>query len=441
MTKSPGLSVCMIVRNESANISDALACFTPFADEIIVVDTGSTDNTKEIAARFTSLVYDFEWIDDFAAARNFAMSKASKSYHLWVDADDRFDSENQRRIESLKSGFDGKKAYYFILVNRQEDLAPTSCRQLRCFPIADGIRFNRPIHEQAFESVMEAGFEMEFPEIVINHLGYMTHEIRLAKAMRNLAIMERQRAEGSTDGGLYFFLALTYSPLGRQEEAMECMAQALEYFEKESYNHHLIAEGYLFQAKLAFEMGDHDKCLRNLAVLGSLAGANPVYNYSMGILYQRMGRHREAVEAITKVCGKNYVPNLFPTQPLPNESELFLHIAYSLYCMNEQKGALELINASKVGRARSWEWLGTKAFSYQNLGLAHIAFEAALRLGELEPQSWGRLGAVYKLRGYTQKARECFARAGMDDYLKTPAPPTGDRKEGGEAINGRSQLL
>jgi glycosyltransferase involved in cell wall biosynthesis len=412
----------MIVKNESANLADALACFTPFADELIVVDTGSTDNTREIAARFTARVYDFAWIDDFAAARNFAMSKATKSYHLWVDADDRFDPENQRRIQSLKSGFDGTKAYYFTLINRQEDSAPTSCRQLRCFPIAEGIRFQRPIHEQAFESVMEAGLKMEFPDIVVEHLGYMTYEVRLAKAHRNLAIMEKQRAEGSEDGGLYFFLALTYAPLGRREEAIECMAQALERFEKDSYNHLLIADGYLFLAKVAFEMGDHDKSIRHLALLGSLADGNPVCNYHMGILYQRMGRHREAVEAINKVYGKSYIPNLFPTQPLPCDSELLLHMAYSLYCMNEQKRALELINSSQVGRARSWEWLGTKAFSYQNLGLAHIAFEAAMRFGELEPQSWGRLGAVYKLRGYTEKARQCFARVGMEDYLKTLPP-------------------
>ena len=422
MAKSPGLSVCMIVKNESANLADALACLTPFADEIIVVDTGSTDDTREIAARFTSRVYDFEWVDDFAAARNFAMSKATKSYHLWVDADDRFDTENQGRIESLKAGFDGTKAYYFILVNRQEGLAPTSCRQLRCFPNEDAIRFHRAIHEQAFESVLAAGLEFEFPEITVTHLGYMTHEVRLAKAMRNLAIMEKQRAEGSEDGGLYFFLALTYSPLGRPEEAMECMAEALERFEKDSYNHHLIPEAYLFQAKLALEMGDQDGSIRKLALLGSLAGVNPIYNYNMGILHQRMGRHREAVDALAKVCGKNYIPNLFPTQPLPSEPELFLHIAYSLYCLNERKSALELINSSQAGRARSWEWIGTKAFTYQNLGLAHIAFETALRFGELEPQSWARLGAVYKLRGYMQKARECFARAGMPEYLDGVRP-------------------
>ncbi|MGO9688627.1 MAG: glycosyltransferase family 2 protein, partial [Syntrophobacteraceae bacterium] len=93
MPQSPGLSVCMIVKNESANLAEALACFSPFADEIIVVDTGSSDNTKEIAARFNTRIYDFEWAEDFSAARNFAMSKAGKSYHLWVDADDRITPE------------------------------------------------------------------------------------------------------------------------------------------------------------------------------------------------------------------------------------------------------------------------------------------------------------------------------------------------------------
>ena len=346
------------------------------------------------------------------------MSRASRSYHLWVDADDRFDGENQRRIEILKSDFDGRKAFYFILVNQHGDQAPVSCRQLRCFPIAEGIRFDRRIHEQAFESVMAAGLEMVFTDIVVTHLGYMTQEVRVEKARRNLAMMEKAKAEGSEDGGLYFFLALTYAPLGRKQEAMECMAEALERFQKENYNHHLIPEAYLFLAKVACEMGDYDKSLRNLAVMGCLAGANPLYNYHMGILYQRMGRHREAIEALKKVCGKKYVPSLFPTQPLPNDSEVILHMAYSMYCINEQRGALELINSSKAGQGRSWEWMGTKAFSYQNLGLAHIAFEAALRFGELEPASWARLGAVYKLRGYSEKARKCFARAGMPDYLK-----------------------
>ncbi|MGC9193863.1 MAG: glycosyltransferase [Syntrophobacteraceae bacterium] len=423
MTKSSGLSVCMIVKNEEANISDALASFTPFADELIVVDTGSTDNTRDIAAGFTPLVYDFEWIEDFSAARNFAMSKATRGYHLWLDADDRIDAENQSLIQALKSDFDGKKAFWFILKNLQGDHTPTSCRQLRCFPLAEGIRFERRVHEQAFESVMAAGLQAELADIVIQHLGYMTDEARLAKAIRNMTMMEKSRAENEEDGGLLFSLALTYSPLGRKEDAVECMAQALERFEKESYNHHLIPEAYLFLGKLAYEMGDYDQSVRKLAVVKSLVADNPLHNYQMGLLYQQMGRHRQAVEALGNVLGKKYIPNLYPTQPLPNEAELLLHIAYSLYCLDDQKAALELINSSKVGPCRSWEWIGTRAFTFKNIGLAHIALETALRYGEIEPVSWARLGAIYKLRGYVDKARQCFDRAGMPDRLQTANKP------------------
>ena len=414
MAQSPGLSGCMIVKNESANIADALACFGPFADEIIVVDTGSRDNTKEIAARFTSKIYDFEWVDDFSAARNFALSKAVKSYQLWVDADDRISPENQGHIESLKSHFDGKKAFYFILENHQTDGPPSSCRQLRCTPITGEVLFEGRIHEQIFPSAVRAGIELAITDIVISHLGYMTEENRKAKARRNLAIMERERAEGRNGGGLHFFLAMTYAYLDRRQEAIRSMEEALESFEKENYNHHLIPEGYLFLARVSLEMEEHDKCVRYLAMAGSLVDGNPLYNFLMGIIYQRLGRHREALRVFREVFGKKYVPNLFPTQPLPSYSELLLHMAYSFCCMNDHQSALKLINASAPQGAelgRSWEWLGTKAFMLENSTFAQIAFETALRFGTLEPVSWGRLGAVYKLRGFSEKAQECLLHA------------------------------
>ncbi|MGA2025812.1 MAG: glycosyltransferase [Syntrophobacteraceae bacterium] len=416
MAQSPGLSVCMIVKNESANIADALGSFRPFADEIIVVDTGSTDDTKQIAARFTSKIYDFEWIDDFAAARNFAMSKAVKSYQLWADADDRITPENQGHIESLKSHFDGKKAFYFILENHQSDASPSSCRQMRCTPITGEVLFEGRIHEQIFPNAVRAGLQLVTTDIVITHLGYMTEQVRIAKAKRNLAMMERERAEGRDDGALHFFLALTYAPFGRRVEAIRSMEEALERFEKENYNYHLIPEGYLFLARVSFEMEEHDRCVRYLAMAGSLVGGNPMYNFNMGILYQRLGRHSEALRVFKEVCGKEYVPDLFPTQPLATYSELLLHMAYSFCCLNDRQNALKLINASALQGselARSWEWLGTKAYMFKNIRFAQTAFETALRLGALEPQSWGRLGLIYKLRGFSQKAQECLLRAGV----------------------------
>ena len=82
------ISVCMIVKNEEAQLRACLDSIKPIADEIVIVDTGSTDCTKAIAAEYTDLIYDFPWIDDFAAARNFAFSKATKDYIYTADADE-----------------------------------------------------------------------------------------------------------------------------------------------------------------------------------------------------------------------------------------------------------------------------------------------------------------------------------------------------------------
>lgn len=95
-------SLCMIVKNESAVLANCLDSLKDIMDEIIIVDTGSTDNTKEIAEQYTPYVYDFEWKDDFAAARNFAFSKASGDYIYSADADEVLDRENQNKLKNLK---------------------------------------------------------------------------------------------------------------------------------------------------------------------------------------------------------------------------------------------------------------------------------------------------------------------------------------------------
>jgi len=96
------ISLCMIVKDEEATLERCLNSVIDFVDEIIIVDTGSTDNTKKIAKNFKSKIFDFEWIDDFAAARNFAFKKASMDYILWLDADDYIDDINREKFKLLK---------------------------------------------------------------------------------------------------------------------------------------------------------------------------------------------------------------------------------------------------------------------------------------------------------------------------------------------------
>ena len=96
------ISVCMIVKNEEKVLARCLDSLRPIADEIIIADTGSTDATKEIAARYTDKIYDFTWIDDFAAARNFVFSKATQDYIYSADADEVLDEVNCKKFLQLK---------------------------------------------------------------------------------------------------------------------------------------------------------------------------------------------------------------------------------------------------------------------------------------------------------------------------------------------------
>ena len=96
------ISLCMIVKNEERVLARCLDSVADLMDEIIIVDTGSTDSTKEIAARYTDKIYDFSWIDDFSAARNFAFSNASMEYIYSADADEVLSDENREKYRVLK---------------------------------------------------------------------------------------------------------------------------------------------------------------------------------------------------------------------------------------------------------------------------------------------------------------------------------------------------
>ena len=95
------LSACLIVKNEEDNLAACLESIHGIADELIVVNTGSVDRTKEIAAQFGARVFDFPWIDSFAAARNECLKHATGDWIFWLDADDRVDAENRERLREV----------------------------------------------------------------------------------------------------------------------------------------------------------------------------------------------------------------------------------------------------------------------------------------------------------------------------------------------------
>ena len=144
------ISLCMIVKNEEQVLARCLDSVADLMDEIIIVDTGSTDRTKEIAARYTDQIYDYTWIGDFSAARNFSFSKATMEYIYAPDADEVLDAENRVRFRDLKNcllpEIEIVQMWYVTeacntVMNVKRELRPKLFKRLRTFTWID------PVHE------------------------------------------------------------------------------------------------------------------------------------------------------------------------------------------------------------------------------------------------------------------------------------------------------
>ncbi len=144
------ISLCMIVKNEEAHLARCLDSIADVMDEIIIVDTGSTDATKEIAAKYTDKVLDFPWINDFSAARNFAYINATMDYQMWLDADDVLPEEEKEALLKLKQTLD--PAYDMVTMkyhaSLDQDGQPllTSTRE-RLTKREKNYRWQDPVHE------------------------------------------------------------------------------------------------------------------------------------------------------------------------------------------------------------------------------------------------------------------------------------------------------
>ncbi len=144
------ISLCLIIKNEEEVLSRCLESTRAFADEIIIVDTGSTDRTKEIAKRFTDKIYDFKWINDFSAARNFAFSKATMDYQMWLDADDVVPAKSVEKINELKKNLSDDVEIvamkYVLSFDQQGNPSYHSTRE-RIFKRSKNYKWIDPVHE------------------------------------------------------------------------------------------------------------------------------------------------------------------------------------------------------------------------------------------------------------------------------------------------------
>ncbi len=236
----PLLSLAMIVRNEEATLPGCLEAARDAVDEIVIVDTGSTDRTVEIATSFGARVAHFEWCDDFSAARNAALDLVTARWVLHLDADEELDGARELRSRVEHLGHDTWTVELPIVSlqdpqHRRRDLASFQKRIFRSEP---QIRFERPIHEEIVNP--RGGRRDRWDQPVIWHSGYADSEARRAKIIeRNLPILRKAFEEDPRNPVYALQLALLQSDVNKTLSYYESALRMLNPEQRKSELFHM----------------------------------------------------------------------------------------------------------------------------------------------------------------------------------------------------------
>ncbi|HEY4809465.1 MAG TPA: glycosyltransferase [Solirubrobacteraceae bacterium] len=218
------LSLCMIVRDEEQILPQCLAAVAGAVDEIVIVDTGSTDATIEIARSFGARVIEREWTGSFADARNVSFDAATGDWLMYLDADEVLVHDDRELLRSL-TGRSWREAFYFAQTSYtgdSEDGGAVAHDVLRMFRNRDDYRFEGRLHEQVAHRL--PGYlpeRIETAGVRIEHYGYLgvVREAR-RKSDRNIELLRLQQAEGPPNPFLHFNLGCEYAAAGDRPAAL-----------------------------------------------------------------------------------------------------------------------------------------------------------------------------------------------------------------------------
>src|SRR5262245_39146493 len=205
------VSLCMIVKNGEANLAECLTPVAALFDEIVIVDTGSQDRTREVAARFTSKIFDFPWCDDFSAARNESLRQAAGEWVFWLDADDRVSNANVIKLQALLESLDDRRRIYMmetLLPSRDVCLEASLVAHPRLFRRQGDLWWHGRVHEQLRTGDAAAAYEKLPSDVQIQHVGYLDPALCHRKQFRKLRLLRMEYAVNPDDPNVLFHLGL-----------------------------------------------------------------------------------------------------------------------------------------------------------------------------------------------------------------------------------------
>ncbi len=402
--KNPALSLCMIVKNEAHNLSRSLKPIHGYFDEIIVLDTGSTDDTKSLAQEYGAKVFDVPWRKDFSHARNQSIEKASGDWILWFDADNRMEIEDAKKIRGLLDDQLNKIFWCTEVVEPKGD----QLIQKRIFPNRPDIRFAGSIHEQLVHP--EEGIRYIWTDIKIYHWGYVDKSLMKEKTLRNLSLLRDEIQLHPDDFFSHFNIARCYGNFREFEKAIDHLMRVIQNPAARQVNPDIYFYAFIQLYVFLERLGRRQE---GLAILDLLQKENPQYGlgwFYSGRLHFQEGEVQQAIQELMKFqeLGISAHSIDLPRQKMMFESYYWLAQCY------EESGELLLARAAYE---RSLDLEPKNSHVYMKLA------SLCKHLGQGEEQK-SFLRKCLKLHPGNRSARAAFNQVAAPSPFPSP-PQTG----------------
>lgn len=363
-----GLSAVLIVKNEAENLPRCLKSLQGIADEIIVVDTGSTDDTVKIAEQFGAKLGSFEWCNHFAKARNASLELATQPWCLWIDADEELDpaSLNMLREGIMRPQFGG---YFIEIQNFLGEGQPANTfvhAPLRLWRNHPDIRFEGRIHEQIVGGILEKGwYTATMNGVRLNHYGYLSEMmISRDKSARTIGLLKQAIEEEPEFAFHWFNLAMAYAVGQQWNECIEAAERALEFMHERAAYHgntyHLLASAHV----------NLNRCEEALAICERAAADgydSLLLSYERGQALLKLGRTEEALAEAERCAALDWPSGM------TGDFGIFTHKRWSLVGrLRAERGdyarALEALDLALAGNPEFKDAIGLKGAVLLQLG-------------------------------------------------------------------------
>lgn len=305
------ISVCIIAKNEEQHIEECLKKLKLYHYEIVLVDTGSTDRTVDIASRYTEHIFHFDWVNDFSAAKNFAVSKASNDWILSIDCDEFIEKIDESALQKQMAQFP-QSAGRILIRNRLTENGQVSHEQVRVtrFFNRKYFHFEGTIHEQVelLESIPVDSVDLHsdvkppkstYPApITVLHVGYDGSEEEMRnKSLRNIKLLEQELLHNGPDAYLYYQLGQSCMKLKAYEKAYEWFNLGLSMDINPELDYvQTMVESYGY---CLLDLKRYEEALQLLNIYDVFA-VTADFVFLMGLIYMNNGLFDNAIQEFQK---------------------------------------------------------------------------------------------------------------------------------------------